>query len=256
MDLSYRAQLAGWSCLYLPDVDVPAEIPPTITAFKRQQARWAAGTIQCLRKLAQRALLSHLGWWQKVETVLHLSGYLVHPLMLVMLFTSVPLMLSGSLSSLPLAPLGLASLVPPLMALVSQRLLYPDWRKRLAYFPLLLLMGVGIAVSNTWAVWLGLRGKKLSFQRTPKFHLNNPCDRWVTSAYARPAQYSTWIELALALYAGLAALLALTRSPGLVAFLVIYMLGFGYIGGLGLWQAGQLYLEQRGVYAEAVNPEC
>ena len=28
-DLSYRAQLAGWRCLFLPDVVAPAEIPPS-----------------------------------------------------------------------------------------------------------------------------------------------------------------------------------------------------------------------------------
>jgi cellulose synthase/poly-beta-1,6-N-acetylglucosamine synthase-like glycosyltransferase len=44
LDLSYRAQLAGWECLYLPEVDAPAEVPPQIAAFKQQQARWAQGS--------------------------------------------------------------------------------------------------------------------------------------------------------------------------------------------------------------------
>ena len=43
MDLSYRAQLAGWHNLYLPDVDAPAELPAQMEAFKKQQARWAQG---------------------------------------------------------------------------------------------------------------------------------------------------------------------------------------------------------------------
>jgi len=46
LDLSYRAQLKGWRFAYLPDVVVPAEIPAQISAFKRQQARWAQGSIQ------------------------------------------------------------------------------------------------------------------------------------------------------------------------------------------------------------------
>ena len=54
MDLSYRAQLAGWRTLYLPDVDAPAELPAQMEAFKRQQARWAQGSVQCLRKLTPR----------------------------------------------------------------------------------------------------------------------------------------------------------------------------------------------------------
>ncbi|HUV74934.1 MAG TPA: glycosyltransferase, partial [Anaerolineae bacterium] len=51
MDLSYRAQLSGWEPLYLRDVVCEAEIPPQIHAFKRQQARWARGSISCALKL-------------------------------------------------------------------------------------------------------------------------------------------------------------------------------------------------------------
>ncbi|MEL7162855.1 MAG: cellulose synthase family protein, partial [Bacteroidota bacterium] len=41
LDLSYRSQLAGWRFVYLPEVVAPAELPPTMTAFKSQQHRWA-----------------------------------------------------------------------------------------------------------------------------------------------------------------------------------------------------------------------
>ncbi len=51
LDLSYRAQLCGWRALYLPEVVVPAELPPLVTAFKAQQERWAKGAFQCFRKL-------------------------------------------------------------------------------------------------------------------------------------------------------------------------------------------------------------
>ena len=62
LDLSYRAQLAGWQPLYLDHVEAPAEVPPQLTAFKRQQARWATGSVQTLRKLAGRI------WWGKFCT--------------------------------------------------------------------------------------------------------------------------------------------------------------------------------------------
>ena len=41
MDLSYRAQFAGWNTVYLPDLVVPAEVPEDVNAFKSQQVRWA-----------------------------------------------------------------------------------------------------------------------------------------------------------------------------------------------------------------------
>ena len=34
VDLSYRAQLAGWDFVFLPRVRCPAELPPEINAFK------------------------------------------------------------------------------------------------------------------------------------------------------------------------------------------------------------------------------
>jgi cellulose synthase/poly-beta-1,6-N-acetylglucosamine synthase-like glycosyltransferase len=51
LDLSYRAQLAGWQPAYLDDVVAPAEVPPQLIAFRRQQFRWAKGSVQTLRKL-------------------------------------------------------------------------------------------------------------------------------------------------------------------------------------------------------------
>ena len=56
LDLSYRAQMAGWKFLFLPEVTVPAELPVDINAFKRQQYRWAKGSVQTARKLLRRIL--------------------------------------------------------------------------------------------------------------------------------------------------------------------------------------------------------
>jgi cellulose synthase/poly-beta-1,6-N-acetylglucosamine synthase-like glycosyltransferase len=83
LDLSYRMQLNGWKALYLKDVECLAEIPPTVPAVKKQQSRWASGSIRTFRKLARRVLTDRrLTFGQKLESVIHLSFYSVHPLML------------------------------------------------------------------------------------------------------------------------------------------------------------------------------
>ena len=51
LDLSYRAQMKGWKCVFLPDIVVDAELPAQMNAAKRQQFRWAKGSIQCAAKL-------------------------------------------------------------------------------------------------------------------------------------------------------------------------------------------------------------
>ncbi|MEM3574865.1 MAG: glycosyltransferase family 2 protein [Candidatus Bathyarchaeia archaeon] len=82
LDVSYRMQLLGWKALYVRDIECLAEIPPTIPALKRQQSRWASGSIRVFRKLLPRVLLDRrLTLGQKVQAAIHLSYYSVHPLM-------------------------------------------------------------------------------------------------------------------------------------------------------------------------------
>jgi cellulose synthase/poly-beta-1,6-N-acetylglucosamine synthase-like glycosyltransferase len=83
LDLSYRMQLKGWKALYLRNVECSAEIPPTIPAVRKQQARWASGSIRTCRKLIGQVLTDErLTLGQKIESLVHLSFYMVHPLML------------------------------------------------------------------------------------------------------------------------------------------------------------------------------
>jgi cellulose synthase/poly-beta-1,6-N-acetylglucosamine synthase-like glycosyltransferase len=238
IDASYRAQMRGWRFLYLPDVGVPAEIPPLMMGFKRQQARWATGTIQCLKKLGGQVLTSpSLSLAQKAEAMVHLGGYLLHPFMVLLLLTTLPLLLMGGISGLPLAGLGLAMLGSPVQAALSQTRLYDDWKRRLLVFPVFMVLGVGIAVSNSLAVWRALVGGQQAFQRTPKFQVGGQTESWLGSNYTLPVDGTTWAELLLAVYAAVSGVLAVTRLPALAPFMLLYAVGFGYVAGLSLYQA-------------------
>jgi len=238
MDLSYRAQLAGWECLYLPQVSAPAEVPPQIAAFKRQQSRWAQGSVQTLRKLAGPILRSRrLGWGQKTMALLHLSSYLAHALMVLLLLASLPLLLAPDSAQFLLSGLGLMCLGPPLVYAISQKELYPDWRRRLRAFPLLVLIGIGIAWANTRAVWRGLTRWGGTFARTPKFRLEGKAGRWTDSDYRLQADGDTAGEIALMIYALVAALAAYaTGNRGMIPFLLLYAAAFGAVAGMGLAQ--------------------
>jgi cellulose synthase/poly-beta-1,6-N-acetylglucosamine synthase-like glycosyltransferase len=239
MDLSYRAQLQGWECLFLPDVAAPAEVPPQLAAFKRQQFRWAKGSIQCLKKLAGRVLMARLPLAVRWQALLHMSTYLIHPLMLLLLLISLPLMLMAGRWHGPLGMLSLVSLGPPLLYALSQRELYPGgWLKRYTAMPALMLLGCGIALNNTRAVVEALLGLRSPFQRTPKFHVEASGDRWRDSRYALPLDAVVIGELALTLYALATVGVTLWRGNFFaVPFLLLYVAGFGYVGLLGLWDA-------------------
>jgi cellulose synthase/poly-beta-1,6-N-acetylglucosamine synthase-like glycosyltransferase len=239
LDLSYRAQLAGWEILYLSQVESPAEVPPQITAFKRQQSRWAQGTVQALRKLALPILRScRLRWGQKVMAVIHLSSYLAHALMIVLLVLSLPLLLVPESTQLSLDGLGLACLGPLLSYALSQQQLHPDWKQRVRALPALILIGVGIAWSNTRAVWRGLTQWGGTFARTPKFRIEGREGYWTDSRYRLQADGSTQGELVLAAYALVSAAVALaTGRYGMIPFLIVYAAAFGTVAGVALAEA-------------------
>ena len=235
LDLSYRAQLAGWEFLYLPDVVSPAEIPPQINAFKRQQFRWAKGSIQCLLKHWRTLVRARQPAFVRLQGLIHLSNYLIHPLMLVLLFLTLPLLLGQGVTRLPLLYLGLGSLGPPLLFALSQWDTYPDWRRRLAYFPFLVLLGTGIALNNAWAVGEALTRRPNLFQRTPKFGLEGRTDCWTESRYALPVDRMTLGEALLSLYSLITVIVALAKGNHYaVPFLLLYLGGFGYVAALGL----------------------
>ncbi len=239
IDLSYRAQLRGWRCLYLPEIDTQGEIPPFMMAFKRQQARWATGTIQCLRKLGGSVLRARLNMAQKAEAMFHLGGYFIHPLMLLILLLSLPLLIGNRLQDASLAGLGLAMFGMPAEILIAQHTLHRDWKSRLVAFPLLVLLGMGIAVSNTLAVVSALSGRQQAFMRTPKFSLGEETSSklWERSHYNIPVDRSTWLEFGLAVYAAICLVVALQQRSAAAFFMALYMLGFGYVSISSLWQA-------------------
>jgi hypothetical protein len=228
-----RAQLAGWEPLYLRNVVCEAEIPPQIHAFKRQQARWARGSIACALKLWRPLVEAPVSTFKRVEGLIHLTSYLVHPLMLLVLALSVPLLYWQQPVAYPLTYLTLASLGPPTMYLWAQRSLHPDWWKRVRFFPLLILLGTGLTLNNARAIYRAFRGKRDEFGRTPKFRLEEQRDEWKGSRYALSFDWMALGEIGAALYALLGVGIAL-REGNLFAvpFLMLYVLAFGYVGSL------------------------
>jgi cellulose synthase/poly-beta-1,6-N-acetylglucosamine synthase-like glycosyltransferase len=239
LDLSYRAQLAGWETLYLPTVDAPAELPPQIAAFKRQQARWTQGSIQTLRKLLGPIVRSpRLSIFQKGMAVLHLSGYLANSLMILLLVVTLPMTLLN-VAPPAMGNVGLlAGLGPPLIYLISQQWLHRNWIRRLRTLPLLILVGIGIAWNNALASWRGLTRWGGTFARTPKFRVEGKAGQWLDSAYRLDIDASVVGEGALAVYALVSTALAYQAGRyGLVPFLLLYAAAFGTVAGIELSQA-------------------
>ena len=250
MDLSYRAQLKGWKVVYDNNIVAPAELPVAMLAFKLQQFRWAKGSIQCAKKLIFQIWRADLSFVVKFQATMHLTGYFAHPLMLLLILISVPLMLVTpddaialrlsieSVWSIFMLP---ATFGPPFLYFNAQRDLYPKfWHRRLGRIFLLAILGTGISWSNSRAVYAGLSNTGANFRRTPKFDIKHKSDRWDNKAYKIPLDATAWIELSLCVYSAIAAMLALSKGLYLtLPFMVLYALSYGYVGGLTLWQSWQ-----------------
>ncbi|HOU14966.1 MAG TPA: glycosyltransferase family 2 protein [Anaerolineae bacterium] len=209
LDLSYRAQLAGWKVLYLPEVVAPAELPPLVAAFRQQQYRWAKGATQVLRKLSGAIVRSpRLRPAQKVMALLHLSGYFTQPLILALVFLVAPMAIySPRLPTLTLA-LGTFTMLPPLLYVLGQAALYHNWPRRILCYPILLLLGVGISWNTTLGVLDGLLHWGGEFKRTPKFELRGQQGSWRDARYRIKLDRALPGEILICIYALAALILA------------------------------------------------
>jgi cellulose synthase/poly-beta-1,6-N-acetylglucosamine synthase-like glycosyltransferase len=241
LDLSYRAQLKGWKLMAATQIVCPGELPVTITAFKSQQHRWAKGSIQTAKKSLGKVLVARLPLGTKVQAFLHLTHYLVHPLILAVVLMSIPMLYTPLMRTHPGGPvaffglLWLATIGPSALYLVSQRILYPDWKRRIKYLPALMCLGTGVSVSNTLAVLEALCNVASPFVRTPKYGIRKKADTWESKRYGLPATAAVFGELLLGIYSLLSFGLFLLSDKILPSpFMLIYALGFFYVFTLSL----------------------
>lgn len=248
LDLSYRAQLAGWRIAYRRDLPVPAELPVQVDAFKRQQFRWAKGSLQTAVKLIGKLWAADEPRWRKALGTLHLTNYLVHPFMVLNLLLLLPISASQS-PMLHVAPfLTTAAIGPPLMywlAMGDRPISF--WRK-LQQLVILMALGTGLSLNNTKAAIEAFTGIDSEFKRTPKFAIEETPSTtaatrpaWHESTYALPRNPMVWLEMLFALYATYLFFYCLQIGVWWILFWVLmYAIGYGYIAAVAFYQSWQV----------------
>jgi len=121
---------------------------------------------------------------------------------------------------------------------VCQREVHPeDWVSRLRYLPILMSIGIGLAINNTRAVFEAMAGKQTEFARTPKYRIEDNSDEWIGKRYRQANIVQPIIELILGLYFTFTVFYALSnRIYGTLPFLVLFQVGFLYTGLLSIVQ--------------------
>ncbi|MCB1199818.1 MAG: glycosyltransferase family 2 protein [Leptospiraceae bacterium] len=255
-DLSYRAELKGWKFKYLADVVNPAELPATVAAYKSQQFRWCKGSIQTAVKLIPRILKADVSWKIKLEAITHLTNYSVHPLMIINILATLPLLyFQEEFTQLSLPAifafavfLSIGTFGPMTMYMVSQKSLYKDWVRRAIWLPILTMIGTGIAVNNTKAWLEAVMGKKSAFVRTPKLKLETRGDKMEERSAYGQVKLDTLVFWELALVAYILVTISMAISTGktfVVPYMLLYAGGFLYVATASIWSTMKQYIAIR-----------
>jgi cellulose synthase/poly-beta-1,6-N-acetylglucosamine synthase-like glycosyltransferase len=267
LDLSYRMQLNGYRILYLRDIDSPGEIPPTVPSFKQQQGRWANGSMRTARKILPTILRNNkLDFKHRFQAFVHLTGYLIHPLMIVSFILACigtfanlnnllaaqallfphPYALDPSIGAAALAlytfersawtilgPLiVLCTIAPWISTFAILRFEKFPFLRNLLGFLVLLLLGFGLSISNTFEIFKGLFSKRSwEFVRTPKYANLENSTGWQKRKYQTPFK-PVWAVEFIFVVMGLAAITYaivqknMSGLPVLIPFTTAYLFIF------------------------------
>ena len=245
LDLSYRAQMKGWQCIYLPNIQVPAELPMEMNSFKSQQFRWAKGSSQVAKQLLPSLLKSNLPAHIKWEAFFHLTNNFNYLLMLLLLLLSLPYQLyvmpyGWQYALLFYAPLSLITSLSLIgFYWIAQRPSQParySW-DMLRNLMLLMGVGIGLSINQSLAVCDGLLRNNRDFIRTPKHGVISTTESWLDKKYRAAKNWVPYLELVMMLYLILTIAIALINQHYLsIPFLTLFLTGYIYTFSLSVFQ--------------------
>ena len=239
LDLSYRAQLAGWKFVFLNDIVTPAELPVDMNGFRSQQHRWTKGSIQTCKKILSSVWRSSLPLYVKVEATAHLTSNFAY---LLLVFLCVLLQHASKESNTLWSGAGriflfdvpvfmLASVSAAIFYAVAQREIYPkSWMLKIIYLPALLALGIGMSVNNARAVLEALFNHQSEFTRTPKYGIERKNQRWSAGRYSPLKSLAPLVEVGFAIYFTWFLFDAVVEGQWFsVPFIALFQTGFSYV---------------------------
>lgn len=235
LDLSYRVQLRGWKIRFREDFAVLGELPASAESFKIQQNRWAKGTIQVARKLLPHVLKAKINRIAKYEAFVHLTCHINFLAMLglaifspvIVYFKVENIVANGYFIFASLFTVGAVGY--PYLYFLSQRELYPDYRRRIPFIASVIAYSMGLSVSNSNAVIEGWLNRRNVFRRTPKSGGESKGYR-VESKSIIP-----FVEVTLGVYIFVALIYVIVNVQLiLIPFLLFYSFGFLNLGLMSL----------------------
>jgi hypothetical protein len=190
-------------------------------------------------------LRANLPWRIKLEAVFHLTNNFAYLFLVALACLQLPNMLLRRkidnpqllLLDVPLFIATSGSII--LFYLSTHHFLYRNVWDAARRLPLMMALGIGLSLNNAQAVLEGLLSRDAEFVRTAKHGITKKTDNWKKNRkYKASKNVATVLEVAFGVYfvftIGLAAYTGAWMS---IPFLVLFMVGFLYVGLLSLYQA-------------------
>ena len=236
LDLAYRAQMKGWEFRYDRSIECPAELPENLSDLKKQQYRWTYGKVQVIKKLLKTFWHTKMRFDKKVHGLADLFNIAAAMSIIFMALMSVPANYSMRNEEYRIAwtILSIGSIYTPVilyMTFSAFNFHLKNKGKTLFYLIKYLIPFFILFTGITWHQCLAivdqLRGKKIVFQRTPKFKsLNNSIKKNYQNkksvSYVNVVEiigmcyflYGIYLDLTLGVYAFLPFHITLTLALG------------------------------------------
>ena len=244
MDLSYRVFLRGWRAIYAGDVEAPAELPVSFTAYRRQQYRWARGSLECAIKYLPVIWRGNFSLIRKLQATFHLTGYLLHMLtVLLMFFYPLLLLFARHYPSL-LAPVGIGltmnflAMAPAVYFISAQHFLKQRWFSSIPLVLILSVLASGMVLNTLRALVQILQGRVIPFERTPKFGITSRLQPWRGNRYQIRFDGLVLLEMLLGLFNLWTAWLAWSSAYYvMMIYAFLFALSLFFASGFTLYQS-------------------
>jgi cellulose synthase/poly-beta-1,6-N-acetylglucosamine synthase-like glycosyltransferase len=236
IDLSFRAQFAGWSVIFVNEALASGDLPETYVSYKNQQRRWARAAFRLFLDHGKNALKPPHGKKRRFLELSSLHLVLATPLLALagLLSSSYVILGLPRTTYWAMTQVGLSSAVvlfPPLQeCILAQRILYDDWTRRclrlLPSFPL----AIGVSVSLLAGFRDTLKRDEPEFVRTPKKGAEGIIRR-SEAQWVGTASRIAWVEWGLGVVFLGAGALSLVRGYAESSFPLLALAGAFLVAG-------------------------
>ena len=252
LDLSYRAYLRGWRGRYVRDIVVPAELPVSFSAYRRQQHRWSRGSLECALKLGPQVWRAPIPLSHKIQATLHLTGYSVHLLLfaLTLIYPLVALFTAEYVGFSTLYGFAylfvLTSIAPTLFFVVGQQQLGRTWWRLLPKILAISVVGSGLMMNTVRAAWQIVRKRENVFERTAKFGIKQRQQDWTQQRYQLRFDPIVYPELILGAFSLFTVWLAVSlESWGIVLWALMFGSGLIFVASVTIRQTTAVYRSRK-----------